>query len=110
MVKLIIFDVDGTMIDTREAVLKAYRHALSEEFGRQFTETEETIMYGIPTLRAMELLGVQDVDRVSKCYYESLFKAYEEGVPLFDGIVPVLEELKKRNIICGIVTSRIGEK
>lgn len=106
MVKIVIFDVDGTMIDTKEAVLKSYQYAIFEEFGRQFTDAEQIMVYGIPTLQALERLGVHDIDRASKLYYESLFKAFADGVRLFDGIIPVLEELRKRNIVCGIVTSR----
>lgn len=106
MVKLAIFDVDGTMIDTEEVVLKSYQYAISEEFGRQFTEAELSVAYGIPTLQAMERLGVKDITRASERYFDKLFTAYAEGVRLFDGIIPVLEELKKRNIVCGIVTSR----
>lgn len=106
MVKLVIFDVDGTMIDTEDVVFKSYQNVFSEEFGRQFTDDEISVAYGIPTLQAMERLGVKDIDKASKRYFEYLFKAYSEGVRLFDGIVPVLEELRKRNIVCGIVTSR----
>jgi len=106
MIKLVIFDVDGTMIDTKDVVLKSYQYAVSGELGRQLTEDELTAAYGIPTLQALEQMGVQDIERVSKLYYESLLNTYAEGIRLFDGIDPVLEELRKRNITCGIVTSR----
>lgn len=106
MAKLVIFDVDGTMIDTEEVVLKSYQYAICEEFGRQFTQEELLVTYGIPTLQAMERLGVKDIDRACERYFDSLFKAYTGGVRLFDGITQLLEELKKRNIVCGIVTSR----
>lgn len=106
MVNLVIFDVDGTMIDTKEAVLKSYQYAIFGEFGRQFTDAEQAMVYGAPTQQALERLGVYDIDRASKLYYESLFKAFADEVRLFDGIIPVLEELRNRNIVCGIVTSR----
>lgn len=106
MFKLVIFDVDGTMIDTEEVVLNSYRYAIYEEFGRQFTQEELSVAYGIPTLQAMERLGVKDIDRACERYFESLFESYAEGIRLFDGIIQLLEELKKRNIVCGIVTSR----
>ena len=106
MFKLVIFDVDGTMIDTEEVVLKSYQYAIYEEFGRQFTQEELAVAYGIPTLQAMKQLGVKDIDRACERYFESLFREYSNGVRIFDGITQLLEELKRRNIVCGIVTSR----
>lgn len=106
MAKLVIFDVDGTMTDTEEVVLKSYQYAICDEFGRQFSKEELSVAYGIPTLQAMERLGVKDIDNACDRYFASLFRAYADGVRLFDGITQLLKELKKRDIVCGIVTSR----
>lgn len=106
MYELIIFDIDGTMIDTEEVVRKAYGHAMFEELGRDLTDEELARAFGVPTMQALEILGSKNVEKASRRYFESLFKYYREGVGLFDGIEELLQELMRRGVKCGIVTSR----
>lgn len=105
MIDLIIFDVDGTMIDTEKAVMESYNYAIKEEFERCLSEEELSAAYGIPTIKAMERLGILDTEKACGRYYEHLFKAFAEVMP-FEGIVELLEEVQKQGICCGIVTSR----
>jgi len=106
MYELIIFDVDGTMIDTEDAVKKSYRYAVREELGRDLADEEILQIFGIPTLQALEALGSKEIQKSSERYFESLFKHYREGMPVYKGIKEVLEELDRRGARCGIVTSR----
>ena len=110
MYELIIFDIDGTMIDTAEVVKKSYSYGMYEELGRDLTDEEVARAFGVPTLQAMEILGSKDIEKSSRRYFESLFRYYREGVPVFDGIEELLRELDKRGARCGIVTSRNREE
>jgi HAD superfamily hydrolase (TIGR01549 family) len=105
MYSFVIFDVDGTLIDTENAVIESYQKVIFEEFGRRFTEKELTAAYGIPTPQALERLGIQNIDRACQQYYKNLFKAFAEVKP-FEGILELLEEIKVRNVPSGLVTSR----
>lgn len=105
MYDFIIFDVDGTLIDTGNAVMKSYQKAIVAEFGRRFTEEELSPVYGIPTKQAIELLGFKDVEAGSNLYFKYLFEAFTKVKP-FKGIVELLEELKARKVGSGVVTSR----
>ena len=105
MYSFIIFDVDGTLIDTENAVRESYQQVIFEEFGRNFTEKELSVAYGIPTPKALERLGFKDVEKACTRYFEFLFEGFARSKP-FEGIVEMLEEVKSRNIQGGIVTSR----
>jgi len=106
MYELIIFDIDGTMIDTAEVVKKSYSYGMYEELGRDLTDEELARAFGVPTIQAIEILGARNIEKACSRYFESLFKYYREGVPLFDGVEELLQELKRRGVKCGIVTSR----
>ena len=110
MYNYIIFDVDGTMIDTEGAVLKSYQEIVFEEFGKKVSEEELSALYGVPSLPSLEKLGIKDLDKAYKRYFEILSGYFIEGVELFDGISDLLDELRRRNIPCSIVTSRNGEE
>jgi len=106
MYRLIIFDVDGTLIDTENAVTESYQYAIAEEFGRRFTGEELSVAYGIPTTQAMERLGIRDIEKALKRYFENLFKAFAESVGPFPGVAELLVQVENLKLRCGIVTSR----
>lgn len=101
----IIFDVDGTLIDTKKAVEESYRGAMFEETGRQLTEEDISKVYGIPTAQAFERLGAVNVERACQKYFDCLFKAFKNVKP-FDGVSEMLAGVKRLGLGSGIVTSR----
>lgn len=106
MYKLIIFDVDGTLIDTTDVVKEAYQYAISEGLGRKLTDEELEELIGVPTTKAIGKFDVRDYKQTCDRYFKRLFEAFSKDVKPFDGIVELLEELKKRELQCAIVTSR----
>ncbi len=101
----IIFDVDGTMIDTRHAVFTSYQRVIFEEFNRYFTDEELRVAYGVPTEEALARLGFKNVSEAHKKYHRYLMEAFSQVQP-FEGIIEILEILREEKIITGIVTSR----
>ncbi|MHB8063561.1 MAG: HAD hydrolase-like protein, partial [Ruminiclostridium sp.] len=57
MYKYVIFDVDGTMVDTEEAVMHSYQSVIFEKYGRHFSEEEMLKGYGVPTPKALAKYG-----------------------------------------------------
>ncbi|PYG90327.1 HAD superfamily hydrolase (TIGR01549 family) [Ruminiclostridium sufflavum DSM 19573] len=105
MYKYVVFDVDGTMIDTEEAVVYAYQKIIFEKFGRNLTDDELLKGYGVPTPQALSNYGFTDIEAAIKDYYKYLVEGFSH-CSAFDGIAEVIKELKARNIPMGIVTSR----
>lgn len=105
MYSYIIFDVDGTLIDTEKAVEESYRCAMLEETGRKLTKEDLSKAYGIPTAQAFGRLGVINVERACQRYYDCLFRAFKNVRP-FDGVAEMLAGVKELGLGSGIVTSR----
>ena len=105
MYKYVVFDVDGTMINTEEAVIYAYQSVIFKEFGRYFTDEELLKGYGVPTPQSLAKYGFTDIEKAIKDYYKYLVEGFAK-CSAFDGILEVINNLKDKNVPIGIVTSR----
>jgi HAD superfamily hydrolase (TIGR01549 family) len=105
MYKYVVFDVDGTMINTEEAVMYAYQSLIFKKYGRYFTDEEMLKGYGVPTPKAFENYGFTEIESAMKDYYNYLAEGFAK-CSAFDGIPDVIKSLKAKNIPIGIVTSR----
>ena len=97
--KHFVFDVDGTLLDSGYAVLRAWQDTLLEIQHRTYETSELTFVLGIPGDVSLRKLGVKDVESASKTKCSPANK-------LFDGVNDMLVKLSKRGYKLGIVTSK----
>lgn len=98
MVLALLFDIDGTLIDTLEAIVASMNSALSEFDVRPLTREELRPLIGMPVARQMDQLrGVEGpvVDRITDRYYEFFMEYVEKGLPLFAEVKETLPSLHR---------------
>ena len=100
----IVFDVDGTLIDSEKAVLKSLQKTMEEE-GINKSLDDLKFVLGIPGKDALSILGMKDLQGVEEKWNENLLKYCDEMI-LFEGIKQVIQELKCKNLNLGIITSK----
>ena len=106
--KHIVFDVDGTLIDSETAVLKSLQKTLQEEGIKKSLE-ELKFSLGIPGKDALLILRIDDLERVEEKWMKNL-TIYADEITLFDGVKQVIQELKSKNFKLGIITSKTKEE
>jgi pyrophosphatase PpaX len=103
---VVLFDLDGTVVDSGGIILASMRHATQTVLGRDFTDAELMANVGGPGLEAqMEVLApgrAAELVRVYRDHNEPLHSTLEG----FDGIEATLEELRARGHRLGIVTAK----
>lgn len=101
----IIFDIDGTLLDTEDAVLLSLKDVIEENKNQPADINTLRFALGIPGPDALRRLGFDD-----PVYYnsrwEEKFKNYYDRIRVFDGIQATLTELKKQRYQLGIITSK----
>lgn len=101
--KNIIFDIDGTLVDTDEPVLKTWQLTL-DEFGFQYSLSQLQAVLGITTQAALTKLNINEARFEEK--WLSNYRIFAKESRLYDGIESMLGHLKADGIYLGIVTSR----
>lgn len=114
MTQGVIFDLDGTLIDSLPDVMNALNAVLADNGRRTVTRAEATLMVGggaEPLLeRAFDVTGPA-LDETELPGYIDAFTAYYRADPatettIFDGVVPALETLTGRGMKLGICTNK----
>ncbi len=107
--KHIIFDIDGTMIDTETGNVQALQDTLVEIENRKPELSELKFSAGIPGEVALRQLGVKDIETAGRIWNGHVRK-YAHLVGVFDGILPLLEQLRTAGYQLGIITSKTREE
>ena len=111
--KAVLFDFDGTLIDTNEFIINSWREVSKAVFGEMRFDIKYLASYfGTPLESAIEQTikdygieghSVEEICGIYRGYQRNHLDQF--GVP-FKGIPELLKALKDRGIKTGIVTSR----
>jgi pyrophosphatase PpaX len=100
----VLFDLDGTLIDSGDLILASFKHATETVLGRTFPDEVLMANVGGHGIHAqMRVFDEARADELVRVYREHNLGIYQE-VRVFDGIEPVLELLLAEGRHLGVVT------
>ena len=106
MIKAVLFDLDGTIIDTNELIEMSFKHAFKVHLNEDRTSEEVTKFFGQPLRDSFISYGEDTADRMIKTYRDFNEAIHDEGCKEFEGVKETLEFLKAKGIKLAIVTSK----
>lgn len=105
-VRALLFDLDGTLIDTVALILSSFRHATNEVLGSPLPDEVLMRNVGVPLAIQMREFAPKHADELLRVYREHNSKIHDEMVAEYPGAHATLEELAGRGYPMGVVTSK----
>jgi pyrophosphatase PpaX len=105
----ILFDLDGTLIDTNELIIQSFLHTLQRYYPDQY-KREDVLPFMGPTL--VETFGSMNPDNIEemiKTYRTFNISNHDLLVKEFEGVKETVIALKEKGYKIGIVTSKMSD-
>jgi pyrophosphatase PpaX len=103
---VVLFDLDGTLVDSAAVILASFHHATETVLNRRVSDAQILAQVGGTNLEAqMALLDPDRVDELVEVYRAHNDPSYD-SLACFAGVVDVLDALKRDGRRLGVVTAK----
>lgn len=104
----VLFDLDGTLINTVELVVASFQYAFAAELGRAVKAEEVLARFGEPLRDTFaRLAGPEHADRLIATYRQFNVANHDRLVTPFPGVREAVENLHQAGIKLAVTTSKV---
>ncbi len=105
----VLFDLDGTLIDTNELIVSSYLHTLEQYYPGRYGRQDVLPFMG-PTLRAVfEGIDSTRADEMIKTYRQFNISNHDRLVTEFEGVNETIKVLSEKGFKLAVVTTKIAD-
>jgi pyrophosphatase PpaX len=105
MKKAVLFDFDGTLINTNELIFSSYKVAFKTVLNREIEMEEMLNLYGRPLHASLMEYG-EACERLCQVYREFNLENHDKLAKPFDGALTGVKKIREKGYLTGIVTSK----
>ncbi|PQD96291.1 pyrophosphatase PpaX [Pradoshia eiseniae] len=103
----LLFDLDGTLINTNELIIASFLHTLNHYYPNQYTREDVYEFIGPSLLETFSGLDLERAEEMIEHYREHNHLHHDLLVEEYEGVYETIRELKERNYKVGIVTTKM---
>ena len=109
MIKLIAFDLDGTIGDTVPMCIRAFEKAVSPYAGHTLSEREITQTFGLNEVGMIKKVAGEKWREALHDFYPVYEKMHQSCPAPYEGIRELIETLQKAGVLIALITGK-GDK
>lgn len=102
----LLFDFDGTLMDTNELIIRSYQHVLDKHYPGKYKRSDILPFLGPPLSEAFSTVDPQRVEEFIVEYRAWNKKMHDELASEFDGVSGTLKLLKAAGFKMAIVSTK----
>lgn len=102
----VVFDLDGTLVDTIGLIVDSYQHAFQTVLGTQEDEAKIRSWIGQPLIRAFREVSPEQADELYATYLEWNHANTERLIRRYAGVDRLLSELDEAGVLIAAATSK----
>lgn len=106
MIKAVLWDLDGTILDTTELILGSYKFAFKEILRVEIGDEEAISNFGRTLSDVMSGYSEDKAEQLIECYRDYNHRMHDDMIHPFPGIIDALANVKRRGFDQAVVTSK----
>lgn len=107
-ISCVLFDLDGTLIDTNQLIIDSFQYTLKRHLNLDVPAEKIALSFGRPLVEILSYYsaGQVDVDDMVRTYREYNESRHDSTTRLIPGVKETLSQLKAAGIRLGVVTGK----
>ncbi|WP_261131933.1 pyrophosphatase PpaX [Bacillus sp. Marseille-Q3570] len=105
----ILFDLDGTLINTNDLIISSFTHTLEQFKPQQYSRDDIISFIGEPLVDSFKRVDETSVAEMVRTYKEHNLAHHEEYVHAFEGVAYTVKTLHEKGFKLGIVTTKMRD-
>lgn len=107
--KAIIYDIDGTVLNTLDMNMYPLIKIIKEETGEDWTFEEVIKFASYPGMKVMEELNIENKEKTYARWVQYV-NDYEEGATLYSGFKEVFKQFESNKVIQAVVSAKTTQQ
>ncbi|WP_277586533.1 pyrophosphatase PpaX [Psychrobacillus antarcticus] len=107
--KALLFDLDGTLLNTNELIIETFLHILTETFPGKYNRETVLPFLGPPLSETFNAIDPGLTETLTASYRKWNLEHHDQMVAPFEGVVETLRQLKKDGYKMAIVSTKRRE-
>src|SRR6185437_1402559 len=102
----LLFDFDGTLLDTNELIIQTFQHVLNKHFPGRYERNDILPFLGPTLTETLSSIDKEKVEQLIQEYRAWNFTMHDELSKEFDGVSETLRKLKSMGMKMAIVSTK----
>ncbi|MGD6871076.1 pyrophosphatase PpaX [Sutcliffiella horikoshii] len=108
-INTVLFDLDGTLIDTNDLIIESFLHTLDHYYPEQYGREDVLTFLGPPLYDTFVKMDESKVDEMVAHYRAFNMSKHDDYVTEFEGVVETVKLLHEKGLKLGIVTTKMRQ-